>query len=153
MARAAACLHHPLPLHRLTPFRPFERKKVTAQQSLAALANQRQHLASAAPTAAAAVVPRGSRLLECSAGREDSGLLASASSGVEAGGGDARRVYETWRWRGYNINFRVEGGLWVGLRCLAGRGGFADAIAVCFCRRWTAVGSGTKMSVGFPTLA
>ncbi|CAM9422958.1 unnamed protein product, partial [Ectocarpus sp. 6 AP-2014] len=57
-------------------------------------------------TAAPAVGPRGRRELRRAAQqREEPG---SATAEVEAVG-DVRRVYETWRWRGHNINYRVEG--------------------------------------------
>lgn len=58
-------------------------------------------------TAAPAVGPRGRRELRRAAQqREEPG---SATAEVEAVG-DVRRVYETWRWRGHKINYRVEGG-------------------------------------------
>ncbi|CAN0256021.1 unnamed protein product [Ectocarpus sp. 12 AP-2014] len=57
-------------------------------------------------TAAPPVGPRGRRELRRAAQqREEPG---SATAEVEAVG-DVRRVYETWRWRGYKINYRVEG--------------------------------------------
>ncbi|CAN0401342.1 unnamed protein product, partial [Ectocarpus fasciculatus] len=60
-------------------------------------------------TAAPAGEPRGRRELRCAAQqREESGSAAAAAAEVEAVG-DVRRVYETWRWRGHNINYRVEG--------------------------------------------
>lgn len=94
----------PTPL--LLPLGPSRRGAVSIK-TLPVESNQLQPWPAAAGSAAG-VISRARRLsrLECTGS-------AAAGAALKADG-DLRRVYETWRWRGHKINFRVEGGLFDG---------------------------------------
>lgn len=56
--------------------------------------------------------------LHCATQQQQEG---SDPGGAVEGVEDVRRVYDTWRWRDYKINFRVEGVVGEGTLSLSGR--------------------------------
>lgn len=68
------------------------------------LTARRRRSWSASPLLASADVEAGADTQVSSDG-DDGG----SSGFTSAASGEMRRVYDTWRWRGHNINFRVEG--------------------------------------------
>ncbi|CAN0021466.1 unnamed protein product [Pylaiella littoralis] len=87
---------------------------VSGKSPAAQVRNEQHQGTTASPSAVTATTTRprarGLKPLGCTAQQEEFGSAAAAATATAVETvGDLRRVYETWRWRGHKINFRVDG--------------------------------------------